>query len=137
MARTVVKEMVNEMERQQYCQHITNVIKTYIKEVQLHSFNHILNKSFLHRLFGLPPTDPLADGLPFFFRDPGMGYASLFFYGHEWFLIMFEMITFLFWNLLTDSPLGSIMLTFLFNKVFEWLRDLFGRRNISTKTLID
>ena len=50
---------------------------------------------------------------------------------------MFEMITFLFWNLLTGSPLGSIMLTFLFNKVFEWMRDLFGRRNISTKTLID
>lgn len=58
-SKTVKKEMIFEMEKQKFHLHIMNVIKTYIKEIQLHSHNHVLNKSFFHRLVGLPPTDPL------------------------------------------------------------------------------
>ncbi|EAR83121.2 meckelin (macronuclear) [Tetrahymena thermophila SB210] len=136
-AKTVVREMVQEIEKQQFRNHMINVIKTYIKEVQIHSQNHILNKSFINRLLNLPPSDPIPYDLPFFYRDPDMNYCKIFYYGNEWFLVMYEMITFLFFNYFSSSPLVAILITFLFNRIFSWLRDVFGRRNISSKTMID
>lgn len=129
--------MINEMDRQQIKEHITNVIKEYIKNIQIHSHNYVINKSFLHRLINLPPTDPINNNLPYFFRDPNMNYCKIFYYGNEWYIVMYEMITFLFFNYMTDSPLVAIMITFLFNRILAQLRDIFGRRNISSKTMID
>ncbi|KAL4427484.1 hypothetical protein ABPG74_015187 [Tetrahymena malaccensis] len=136
-AKTVVREMIQEIEKQQFRNHMINVIKTYIKEVQIHSQNHILNKSFINRLLNLPPSDPIPYDLPFFYRDPDMNYSKIFYYGNEWFIVMYEMITFLFFNYFSSSPLVAILITFLFNRIFCWLRDVFGRRNISSKTMID
>ena len=50
---------------------------------------------------------------------------------------MFEMITFIFYDYYTDSTLEAIFITYLFSKVLSYIREYFGKRNISAKTMID
>lgn len=41
------------------------------------------------------------------------------------------------WDIVTESTLISIVLTYLFDKGFEFTRTFFGKRNLAKKSLID
>ncbi|EGR34301.1 transmembrane protein isoform cra_b, putative [Ichthyophthirius multifiliis] len=137
LGKTVSREMIIEMEKYQFKDHITNVLKTYIKEMEIHHNNHVLIKGISQRLLKMPPTDGIQQGLPFFYKDPDMEYKSIFYCGNEWNILLFEMITYLFYDYLTKSTLQAIFITYVFSKFFSFIRDYFGKRNISEKTMVD
>ena len=76
-------------------------------------------------------------GLPFFYRDNDNSIEKIFYSGNEFRILLFDIITYSFFDVLIDSTLISIILCYIFDKCFEAFREWLGQRNISQKTLID
>lgn len=90
------------------------------------------------RVLDYPPISPSnIKGLPIFFKDEEYDFARTFFVGLELEILLFGIITFNFFNYLTGSSSTAILITYVFEKTVEFLRDYFGKKNIARKTMID
>ena len=91
-------------------------------------FEHILNME----LKELPPPDKAI-----FYNDDGRSFNSILFYGNEWTLMLFDLLMFAFVDSLAQDFVLAGVITYLVTKALIILRDSFGRKNLTRKTLVD
>ena len=91
-------------------------------------FEHILNMG----LKDLPPPDKAI-----FYNDNGRSLNSVLLYGHEWTLMLFDLLTFAFVDSLAQDFVLAGVVTYLVAKILIIFRNKFGRKNITIKTLVD
>ena len=91
-------------------------------------FEHILNME----LKELPPLDKAV-----FYNDDGRSFNSILFYGNEWTLMLFDLLMFAFVDSLAQDFVLAGVITYLVTKALIILRDSFGRKNLTRKTLVD
>ena len=91
-------------------------------------FERILNME----LKDLPPPEKAI-----FYNDDGHSFNSILFYGHEWTLMLFDLLTFAAMDFIyPDYVLAGIM-SYLLSKIVMLLRNKLGRSNLTRKTLVD
>jgi meckelin len=114
------------------------ILKIYIEGVVAESQTQIREKSIFERLFDYPPLDlERMGGNPVFYKDPSYGYQSIMFYGKDLSLLLWNIAVYQIFDTATGSTLISIALAYIFEKLFVGLRNYFGERNLSQKTLVD
>jgi meckelin len=107
-------------------------------EIEVRATDQVVDKNPLQRLFGYPPiTADEIKQLPIFYKDPQFEIQSIFYLGYEFTLLLFNIITYATFDVLTGSTLISIVITYTFDKIFSSYRNWLGERNISSKTFID
>ena len=91
-------------------------------------FERILNME----LKDLPPPEKAI-----FYNDDGRSFNSILFYGNEWTLMFFDLLTFAAMDLIyPDYVLAGIM-SYILSKIVLLLRNKLGRSNLTRKTLVD
>jgi len=91
-------------------------------------FERILNME----LKDLPPPEKAI-----FYNDDGRSFNSILFYGNEWTLMLFDLLTFAAMDLIyPDYVLAGIM-SYVLSKIVMLLRNKLGRSNLTRKTLVD
>ena len=112
--------------------------KTYISTVIMDARTHILDKTPLQRFLHMPPTDlAIMEGSPFFYRDPDMHWEGVFMMGHEFTLLLMDLLVFAAMDLVWNQHLLSAFITYLWDKLMIYIRDWLGAKNLSRKTLVD
>jgi len=62
----------------------------------------------------MPPTDmAILEGSPFFYKDPGMGFESIFLAGKEFNLLLMELLVFALFDLILGNHFVSAILTYV------------------------
>ena len=113
-------------------------MKVYIEGVKANSAQQVLNKTVNFRLCGLPPMElETLQGNPIFFRDYGNSFQETLFMGQDYELFLWNVSIFALFQLITGRTMVAIFLTYICERVAQWLRAYFGENNLSEKTLID
>ena len=128
-----------DYERLEYVRAELNMrFKTYISTVIMDARTHILDKTALQRFLHMPPTDlAVLEGSPFFYRDPDMHWEGVFMMGHEFTLLLMDLLVFAAMDLAGNQHLLSAFITYLWDKIIIYFRNSLGAKNLSRKTLID
>ena len=79
-----------------------------------------------------PPSDKAI-----FYNDKGRLFNSALLYGHEWTLMLFDLLTFAFVDSLEQDFVLAGVFTYLVTKILIIFRNKFRRKSISIKTLAD
>ncbi|CAF3878723.1 unnamed protein product [Rotaria sp. Silwood1] len=72
----------------------------------------------------------------FLFIDNEKTFTEILFYGEESTLFIWNVTTFLFIDFLSGNYVLAAIITYIINAIFAGIRDSFGRKNLSRKTLI-
>ncbi|CAG9313152.1 unnamed protein product [Blepharisma stoltei] len=117
---------------------LNNRFKTYISTVIKDCKTNILNKSALQRFLNIPPTrmDTL-EGSPFFYKDPGMNFESIFFMGKEFSILLMDVLVFNLIDFRHNNLYLAAFITYIFSKMVSYARASLGEYNLSRKTLVD
>lgn len=91
-------------------------------------FEHILNME----LKELPPPDKAI-----FYNDNGRSFNSILLYGNEWTLMLFDLLVFAFVDSFAQDFVLAGIITYIVTKLLIMLRNKFGRKNLTRKTLVD
>ena len=128
-----------DYERLEYVRgELNNRLKTYISTVVMDEKSHILEKTYLQRFLNMPPTDlAVLQGSPYFYRDPGMGFERIFLMGAEFSLLLTELLVFALLDYTVQNHYISALVTYVWSKLLQKLREKFGEWNLSRKTLVD
>ncbi|CAF3394308.1 unnamed protein product [Rotaria socialis] len=108
----------------------------------LSSHQYILrNRFFLERILDYEfrvRTRSDFDGqiTNFFFTDNEKTFTNILFCGEQSTLVIWNMITFLFIDILAQNYVLAAILTYAIDFIFVGIRNSFGRKNLSKKTLI-
>ncbi|CAF0912475.1 unnamed protein product [Rotaria sordida] len=101
----------------------------------------IRNRYLLEKIFNYEFQTSLNSGLSgnmdnLLFIDNEKIFTKILFYGEENSLFIWNTITFLFIDFISSNYVLAAIITFLLNLIAVGLRNSFGRRNLSKKTLI-
>ncbi|UJR38011.1 hypothetical protein I4U23_030693 [Adineta vaga] len=98
----------------------------------------IRNRYFLEKLFNYEFQIGLDAGYmdSLFFIDNDKTFTKILFYGEENSLFIWNTITFLFIDYLSKNFVLATIITYLLNLIVVSMRNSFGRRNLSKKTLV-
>ncbi|CAF1048612.1 unnamed protein product [Rotaria sordida] len=101
----------------------------------------IRNRFFLEKIlnyeFRAPPKSNFEGQIDnLLFVDNEKNFTNIFFYGEESTLFIWNIITFLFIDILARNYVLAAIITYIVNSIFVGIRDSFGRKNLSKKTLI-
>lgn len=117
---------------------LSKLLKMYIENVYVEKEKYIQDKTPFQRLFSYPPVNmDTLKGTPIFLRDPDLGFQKIFFCGNEFSILITDICIYEMWDLIFKNTLVSILLTYMSIKALVYLRNWFGERNISKKTLIN
>ncbi|CAF0975869.1 unnamed protein product [Adineta ricciae] len=101
----------------------------------------IRNRYFLEKIFNYEFQIGIGSGLAgyldsLFFVDNDRTFTKILFYGEEDSLFIWNATTFLFIDYLSQDYVLAAILAYLLNLIAVGLRNSFGRRNLSKKTLV-
>ncbi|CAF4599618.1 unnamed protein product [Rotaria sp. Silwood1] len=101
----------------------------------------IRNRYLLEKIFNYEFQTRIGSGLStsmdnILFIDDEKVFTKVLFYGKENSLFIWNIITFLFMDFISTNYVLAAIITFLLNLIVVGLRNSFGRRNLSKKTLI-
>ena len=80
----------------------------------------------------LPPPDKAI-----FYNDNGRSFNSILLYGNEWTLMLFDLLVFAFVDSFAQDFVLAGIITYIVTKLLIMLRNKFGRKNLTRKTLVD
>ena len=117
---------------------LSKLLKEYIENVVSEKDKYIRNKTYFQRMFNYPPiTMDTLEGTPIFLRDPDLGFQKIFFCGNEFSILLVDISIYEMWDIIFGNTLVAILMTYLSVRSLVYLRNWFGERNISKKTLIN
>ena len=67
----------------------------------------------------------------------GCSFNSVLLYGHEWTLMLFDLLMFAFVDSLAQDFVLDGVVTYLVAKILIIFRNKFGRKNVTIKTIVD
>ncbi|XP_028416781.1 LOW QUALITY PROTEIN: meckelin-like [Dendronephthya gigantea] len=96
----------------------------------------VKNKLLLERIFDLELGE-LPQDKAVFYNDDGRSFTNVFFFGHEWTLLLWEV---LFFAIVDYAALNFVLagvLTYLQSRIVKSIREILGKKNLAKKTLVD
>ena len=73
----------------------------------------------------------------FMYPDDGNTFSSLIFYGHESTFLLFNLLTYQFWDTITLNSIAACFLTYITDLFLVWIRRVWAKHNIVKKSLLD
>ncbi|XP_063055866.1 meckelin [Engraulis encrasicolus] len=95
----------------------------------------IRDKMLLERVIGMEFIEPNDKSI--FYNDESHSFSDVLFYGNEATLLIFDTLFFCVVDLASNNFILAATLTYLQQLVFRLIRDVLGRRNLASKTLVD
>merc|ERR1712146_288481 len=91
------------------------------------------------RFFRSPPTimRNFVSGTPYFYKDPQFGYQRTILMGHEMQMVLFDIMMFSLWFMITFNAYLGLFLGYITSRCFVYLKYFLGQKNISRKALVD
>ncbi|EDO36269.1 predicted protein [Nematostella vectensis] len=96
----------------------------------------IQDKLLLERIIDMEVREQPLDKAVLF-NDDGRSFNCVLFYGNEWTLLLFELLFFAFCDYFATDFILAGVLTYIVITVLAKIRDIFGRRNLAKKTMVD
>eukprot|EP00743_Colponemidia_sp_Colp-15_P005392 GILK01005794.1.p1 GENE.GILK01005794.1~~GILK01005794.1.p1 ORF type:complete len:1050 (-),score=117.21 GILK01005794.1:142-2940(-) len=115
---------------------LDQILKACVETVTIESSRLIHDKGFWERFLGMPP-DMQFRTEPLFYRDPHGTFVRTLLSGREYDLMLWDLLIFQMWLLITGNCPVAILLTYFADKLFVYARKVLGQRNLSRKTLVD
>ncbi|XP_054716868.1 meckelin-like [Uloborus diversus] len=104
-----------------------------------HSFKDldyvVKDKVLLENIFDVECYEVADRG--YFYNDDGRSFSSVLFYGNETVLLLFDVLLFSVIDLASSDFVLAAVLTFIFAKIIQAIRQSAGRRNLVRKALVD
>jgi meckelin len=105
----------------------------------------LMRKFFTHAIFDIPPdllfiNGPFAGeekGIDFFFLDDVLNFGGAFLYGLDVDLVVFYVLFYIAIDLTLQNSFGSMIVTYVLERLILAFRQEEGEANLGTKTLID
>ena len=117
---------------------LSKLLKEYIENVVSEKDKYIQNKTYYQRFFNYPPINlDTLEGSPIFLRDPDLGFQKIFFCGNEFSILLVNISIYEMWDIIFGNTLVAIIMSYITFEGILYLRNWFGERNISKKTLIN
>ncbi|XP_072426341.1 meckelin [Chiloscyllium punctatum] len=95
----------------------------------------VQDKLLLERIIEMELHEPIDKTI--FYNDEKLSFAEVLYYGNESTLIIFDVLFFCMVDLATQSFIFAAFLTYIQQKVIQFIRLAVGRKNLAAKTLID
>ncbi|EFC48821.1 hypothetical protein NAEGRDRAFT_62841 [Naegleria gruberi] len=120
---------------------INEYFKRVVTDVKIKQ-GQILDKQLSYRL-GFTPDFIYQHDREFFFKDDyehffqNYSFFRVMLRGTEWKMIFFNILLFAILNIFWESVFGILMIVYVINRGFLWLRRNFVRKNLISKTLLD
>nr|XP_023668238.1 meckelin isoform X2 [Paramormyrops kingsleyae] len=95
----------------------------------------VKDKLILERLAGMEFMEPNDKSI--FYNDESHSFSDVLYYGNEATLLIFDTLFFCIVDLSSQSFILAAVLTYMQQLIFQLIRNIFGRRNLATKTLVD
>ncbi|XP_067888739.1 uncharacterized protein [Heterodontus francisci] len=95
----------------------------------------VQDKLLLERLIGMELHEPIDKTI--FYNDENLSFTDVLYYGNESTLLMFDTLFFCVVDLATQSFIFAAFLTFVQQKIIQFIRHAVGRKNLAAKTLVD
>lgn len=96
----------------------------------------VYDKLLFERIFNIEVREQPTDKA-IFYKDDGKSFNSVLFYGHEWTLMLFDLLLFAVVDYIAMDYVLAGIITYIISKVLESIRDSMGRRNLARKTMVD
>lgn len=95
----------------------------------------VKDKLLLERILGMEFMEPIEKSI--FYNDEGHSFSEVLYYGNETTLLIFDILFFSVVDLATQSFVLAAILTYLQQEIFRFIRNKVGRKNLTSKTLVD
>ncbi|XP_032876296.1 meckelin [Amblyraja radiata] len=95
----------------------------------------VQDKLLLERIMGMELHEPIDKTI--FYNDEKLSFTDILYYGNEETLLIFDMLFFCIVDLATQNFFFASFLTYVQQKIFQFIRNAAGRKNLAAKTLID
>ncbi|KAG9283614.1 meckelin [Astyanax mexicanus] len=95
----------------------------------------VKDKLLFERLIGMEFIEPMDKSI--FYNDDSYSFSDVLFYGNESTLLVFDTLFFCVVDIGSQSFVLASVLTYLQQMIFRVIRNVLGRRNLVTKTLVD
>lgn len=96
----------------------------------------VRNKLLLERILNVELGElPQAKGV--LYNDDSRAFTNVFFFGHEWTLLLWEVLFFAIVDYAATNFVLAGVLTYLQSRVVKSIREIFGKKNLAKKTLVD
>ncbi|XP_072548358.1 meckelin [Salminus brasiliensis] len=95
----------------------------------------VKDKLLFERIIGMEFIEPMDKSI--FYNDDSYSFANVLFYGNEATLLIFDTLFFCVVDLGSQNFVLATVLTYLQQLIFRLIRNVLGRRNLVTKTLVD
>ncbi|XP_072101178.1 meckelin [Mobula birostris] len=95
----------------------------------------VQDKLLLERLIGMELHEPLDKTI--FYNDENYSFTDVLYYGNEGTLLIFDTLFFCIVDLAAQNFILASFLTYIQQKVFQFIRNAMGRKNLAEKALID
>ncbi|XP_061920166.1 meckelin isoform X3 [Entelurus aequoreus] len=96
---------------------------------------YVRDKLTFERVMGMEFLEPNDKSI--FYNDEGHSFSDVLYYGNEGTLLIFDTLFFCVVDLVSQSFVLAAVLTYVQQMIFKRIRNVFGRRNIVNKTLVD
>ncbi|XP_018618484.1 meckelin [Scleropages formosus] len=95
----------------------------------------VKDKLAFERLVGMEFMEAIDRSI--FYNDESHSFSDVLYYGNEATLLIFDTLFFCIVDLCSQNFVLAAVLTYLQQQVFQLIRNIFGRRNLASKTLVD
>ncbi|XP_039264692.2 meckelin-like [Styela clava] len=116
-----------------------STMRTFLTSFINHSLRdldyNVRDKLFLEKLLNIEFQEPIDKA--FFTIDDAYSFADILFYGHEFALLVFDILLFSLVDYGSKNFVLAAVITYIVGGVFKSLRGILGRYNLARKTLID
>jgi len=110
-------------------------LKGFIKKMQTTYSHNIKEMRWQDKFLHLPPDRDQLD-YALFQKDTHASWTGIFYEGIEHELLLFDVMLFGFWQICVASTMQSLLLTYLTQKLLDFVRHEWGARNLSKTTLV-
>ncbi|XP_051879525.1 meckelin [Pristis pectinata] len=95
----------------------------------------VQDKLLLEKIIGMELHEPIDKTI--FYNDENLSFTDVLYYGNEGTLLIFDTLFFCIVDLATQNFIFASFLTYIQQKIFQFIRNAVGRKNLAAKTLID
>ena len=96
----------------------------------------VKNKLLLERILDLELGE-LPQDKALFYNDDSRSFTNVFFFGHEWTLLLWEVLFFAIVDYVALNLVLAGVLTYLQGRILKSIREILGKKNLARKTLVD
>ncbi|XP_038664961.1 meckelin isoform X1 [Scyliorhinus canicula] len=123
-------------ERKMKAYNTTNKFLGSFIDHAIHDMDYIVqDKLLLERIIGMELHEPIDKTI--FYNDEKLSFTDVLYYGNESTLLIFDTLFFCVVDLAAQNFILAAFLTYVQQKVIQFIRLAIGRKNLAIKTLVD